>query len=69
MSCAGPAPLLLSVLLGLLLGLIGWGLLRVWRSASGDAFAETQDDLLIGLLALSAFAAGVFMTYVIIGLG
>jgi hypothetical protein len=69
MSCAGPAPLLLSVLLGLLLGLIGWGLLGAWRSGARDAFVETQDDLLMGLLALSAFAAGVFVTYLVIGLG
>ncbi|GAB4535876.1 MAG: hypothetical protein Kow0063_20700 [Anaerolineae bacterium] len=57
-------PLLLSLLVGLLLGLIIWGLWRANRH-EGSALMGTRDDLLLGLLLLAGFALGVFMAYVL----
>ena len=59
-------PLLLSVLVGLLLALLAWGLLRIQRQADGSIATETRDDLLLGLLALAAFCLGVFVTYMLL---
>lgn len=61
-------PLLVSVLVGFLLGLVTVGLLRLRRSPAGDSLPETGDPVLLGLLALAAFAMGVFLTYVLFGL-
>jgi hypothetical protein len=60
-------PLLLSILVGFLLGLVTMGVLRLRRHATEAASAGTSDDMLIGLLALAAFALGVFVTYVLLG--
>jgi hypothetical protein len=59
-------PLMISVLTGLLLGLVTWGLLRLRRSRK-DAPMETDDDVLLGLLALAAFSLGAFLTYLLLG--
>lgn len=68
MSYAKAAPLLLFIIVGLLLGVLGWGLLRVWRHADREAVWETPDDVLVAFLALAAFALGVFLTFLAIGL-
>jgi hypothetical protein len=62
MSSISAIPLLLSVLIGLLLGLLAWGLLRIRHRTDGDAVMESRDDVLLGLLALGAFALGAFVT-------
>jgi hypothetical protein len=59
-------PLLLSGLVGLLLALLAWGLLRIQRQADGSITTETRDDLLLGLLALAAFSLGAFVTYMLL---
>jgi hypothetical protein len=61
-------PLLLSILVGFLLGLVTVGLLRLRRSPSEGSLPENGDGLLLGLLALAAFAMGVFLTYLLLGL-
>lgn len=66
MSSLRMMPLLLSFLVGLLLGLIAWGLWRASRHEGGGALMGTRDDLLLGLLLLAGFAMGVFMTYVLL---
>ena len=60
-------PLLLSLLVGLLLGLIAWGIQRA-RSPEGDGgLMGTQDDLLWGLLLLAGLAIVVFITFLLLG--
>jgi hypothetical protein len=44
-------PLLLSLLVGLLRGLIAWGVLHVRSPEDGDGLMGTQDDLLWGTIA------------------
>jgi hypothetical protein len=67
---ANTAPLVLfiMVIVGLLLGLLSWGLLRIWRHADPEASWETPDDILVTLLALAAFALGAFVTVLVLGL-
>jgi hypothetical protein len=60
--------LLLSVLAGLFLGSVAWGLMRVrWREAR-SYWIEPGDEILLGLLAVAAFALGAFITYALLGL-
>ena len=61
-------PILLSILVGLLISLVVWGLVRPPRQQTGDTWIETRDDLLIGLLVLAAFVSGAFLTYVLLEL-
>lgn len=61
-------PLLISILIGLLLGLITWGFLRARGHEFDRAPIEVRDDVLIGLLVLAAFALGIFLTYALLGL-
>jgi len=68
MSYARAAPVLLFIIVGLLMGVLGWGLLRVWRHADREAVWETPDDVLVALLALATFALGAFLTFLVIGL-
>jgi len=67
MSYTHAIPLLLSVLVGLVLGLVALGLLRYRSQASDDSLMGTRNDLLLGLLVLAAFALGAFVTYILIG--
>jgi hypothetical protein len=60
------APLLLSLLVGLTLGLAAWGLVRGQDRKAGVVWPQASDGLLIGLLALAAFALGAFVTYVLL---
>jgi hypothetical protein len=59
-------PLLLTVLVSLLLGLVGWGAVRGRSSRQPAGLIETRDDLLLGLLVLAAFALGVFLSFLLI---
>ena len=67
MSPRNGIPILLSVLVGAVLGLVVWGLQRSRSYATGDSAMRTRGDVLVGLLVLAAFALGVFLTYVLIG--
>ncbi|NOZ28805.1 MAG: hypothetical protein GXP39_12235 [Chloroflexi bacterium] len=60
------APLLLSILVGLLLSFIAWGFFRVQGHDTSDTLVKPRDDILLGLLVLAAFALGVFVTYVLL---
>ena len=68
MNFFSTAPLVISILVGFLLGLVTLGLLRLRRSPTEGSFPRTSDALLLGLLALAAFAMGVFLTYALFGL-
>jgi hypothetical protein len=60
---------LLSLLVGLVLGLIVWGFVRN-RNHRADIYSMTaRDDILLGLMILAAFGFGVFLTYALLGLG
>ena len=59
-------PLLLSLLVGLTLGLTAWGLVRGQDHKTGTVWSQAPDGLLIGLLALAAFAIGAFVTYMLL---
>ena len=68
MLSGGAISLLLCVLAGLLLGAVTWGLLRVgWRKAGND-WIEPGDEIMLGLLAVAAFALGAFVIYALLGL-
>jgi hypothetical protein len=60
------APLMLSLLVGVTLGLAAWGLVRGHDREAGIVGFQKSDRLLIGLLALAAFAIGAFVTYVLL---
>jgi hypothetical protein len=59
---------MLSILVGLVLGLVAWGFWRVWRQETNGSLAGTYDSMFLGLLVLAAFAMGAFLTYALLGL-
>jgi hypothetical protein len=61
-------PLLLSVLVGLVLGVVTWGLVLLGRRKD-DAQAAAADGAFLVLLAVAAFALGGFLTYALLSLG
>lgn len=68
MKLFGTTPLIISILVGFLLGLVTVGLLRLRRIPTQESSLGSSDALLLGLLALAAFAMGVFLTYILFGL-
>jgi hypothetical protein len=68
MKVYGAIPLVISILVGFLLGLVALGLLRLRHSPTEGSVSGTSDGLLLGLLTLAAFAMGIFLTYVLFGL-
>jgi hypothetical protein len=69
MKLFGAIPLVISIMVGFLLGLVAVGLLRLRHSPAEGNFRESNSDaMLLGLLALAAFGLGVFLTYVLFGL-
>jgi hypothetical protein len=61
-------PLLLSALVGLLLGWVVWGFRSSRSQTSGKLWLASRADVFVWLLALAAFALGAFLTYVLLGL-
>ncbi len=59
-------PLFLSVLVGLILGLLGWGYLRLRGRRDATAMLAVTDQVLTGLALLAAFALGAFLTYALL---
>jgi hypothetical protein len=60
---------LLAVLVGLLCGLLAWGLLRIRSDDAGETSPGARDGVLVGLAVLAAFALGVFVSYMVIPIG
>jgi hypothetical protein len=58
------APFALSVLIGLLFGLMAWSTMRVRRV--DVAPAEISEEVLLWLLALAGFGMGIFLIYILI---
>lgn len=67
MSSMHAVPLVLSLLVGLLLGLVIREFLRVRRHEIRDTLMEMRDGFLLGLLVLAALALGVFVVYLLLG--
>ena len=61
-------PVIISVLVGFLLGFVMLGLLQLRQGRTPSSSSVTNDALLLALLSLAAFAMGVFLTYVLVGL-
>ncbi len=61
-------PLLLSILVGFLLGLVAVGILRLRHHPAEAGSTVISDDVLVGFVALAAFAMGAFLTYLLFGL-
>jgi hypothetical protein len=57
------APLALSILIGLLFGLMAWGTLQARRTGDDDAPTEMGEEVLLWLLALAGFGMGIFLMY------
>ena len=68
MKFSGAIPLLISLLVGLLMGLVTVGVLRLRSHPAEGSWPVVNDGLLLGLLALAAFAMGAFVTYLMFGL-
>jgi hypothetical protein len=66
MPSAHAIPALLAVLVGLLLCLAVWGIVRGRNHEGSAAWMGRPDGMLLGMLALAAFAMGVFLTYVLL---
>ncbi len=64
MSLVHLAPLLLSVIIGLLLALMAWSILQV-RHAGGAISTEMGEEMLLWLLALAGFGMGIFLIYIL----
>jgi hypothetical protein len=62
-------PVLLSLLVGLVLGVVTWSQVRARRQTSGGRGAEAGDDVLVAFMVLAAFGFGAFVTYVLLGTG
>jgi hypothetical protein len=59
---------LLSILVGLLIGLVAWGFYRARNHRFDKALLAKRDDMLLGLVVLAAFSLGIFLTYALVGL-
>jgi hypothetical protein len=66
MSLTHTVSLVLSILVGALLGLVTWGFLRLRHHSPSDELVETRDEVLYGLLAFAVFSLGAFVTYILI---
>jgi hypothetical protein len=68
MELTNAVPLLLVVLVGFMLSLVAWGILRLRHRAVDDAFLDSDNGILVGLLALGVVALGLFLAYLLLGL-
>ncbi len=59
-------PLLIGVTVMALVGLVFWGFWKYQRGPVDEILMDAHDKLLLGLLLLSAFALGVFLTQMVL---
>ena len=69
MKLMNAIPLLLLILVGLMLSLVAWGVLRLRQRAVDDAVPEADNFILAGLLVLGVLAFVVFLAYLMLGVG
>lgn len=60
--CSAAVPLLISMLIVALLGLVSWSMWKYQSDPTDDALLDSYDQMLLGLLTLAVFALGVFST-------
>jgi hypothetical protein len=61
-------PLILTMLIALMLGLITYGIWRTRGQELSGTPLTSRDDVLLGFLVLAAVALVVFLTYALLGL-
>jgi energy-coupling factor transporter transmembrane protein EcfT len=61
-------PLLLTMLVAFLLGLVAWGFWRARGEEINDMPMTPRDDVLLGFLVLAAVALVIFLAYALLGL-
>ncbi len=61
-------PLLVGIVVGLLLSVIAWSVIKARRQTTVDTTVDLQAQLLLGLLLVAVFSAGVFITYLLLRL-
>ncbi len=66
MAISHAVPLLISILIVALLGLMSWSIWKYQSDPADDAPMDSYDQMLMGLLILAAFALGVFSTFFLI---
>lgn len=65
MLSTGVVPLLISIPVLALLGLVAWGFWRCRDCQDNDVLMSTYDQMIDGLLILSAFTLKVFWAYLL----
>ncbi len=68
MSVTHGPPLLLSVLLGPLLGALAWGLWRIRHGDTPHSRIGVGDDVLTVFMLLAALALGALLAYIFVGI-
>ncbi len=61
-------PLLVGIVVGLLLSVIVWSVIKARRQTASDTTLELQEQVLLWLLLIAVFGAGVFITYLLLRL-
>jgi hypothetical protein len=61
-------PFMTGILVGLLLGFLAWQLLENRRGQASDAGMTARDDMIWGLMVLSSFGLGIFLTIILVGI-
>jgi len=56
-------PLLLGIVVGVLLSVIAWSVIKARRQTTDDTTVDLQEQVLLWLLLVAVFGAGVFITY------
>ncbi len=69
MASLHAAPLFLDILVGLVCGVIAWGLMRGRERSQRPSSLDAFDQTVLALVLLAAFALGVFITYTFVQVG
>ncbi len=60
------SPLLVGIMVGMLLSVVAWSVIQTRRQTSNDTTVGLQDRVLLLLLLIAVFGAGVFITYLLL---
>jgi ABC-type amino acid transport system permease subunit len=58
-------PLLVGIVVGVLLSVIVWSVLKTRQAPTGETTVDLQAQMLFLLLLIAVFGAGVFITYLL----
>lgn len=61
-------PLLIGIVVGILLSVIAWSVTKARRQTTGDTTIDLQAQVLLWLLLVAVFSAGVFIAYLLLRL-